>query len=537
MTVSSPLSSAGLARWRLWRPTVRQARLASGIVLLVYMLQHFTNLVLGNISPAAMDAGLAVQAAIWRTPAGDALLYGALGLHGLLGLYAFYVRRHLRWRPDEAAQIVLGLAIPFLLASHFAHTRVGSSLFGLRPTYEQETFRFWFALPASGVLQSALALIVWIHGALGVRQALRLSPVYHVVRGPLLVFATLIPTLAALGAWQSARELRRQIDSGIFDAAKPSAAISAKTGPNVVLDGIGTHLLIVFAAILACVAIASFLRRFWDLRRRSISVAFGKRKMRAPRGLSLLEVALRLDVPLAHVCGGRARCSTCRVRVLGDHAALPPPNEVERAVLTRIHARPGVRLACQLRPSADIAVVPLLSPFVGPEASNALRPSQFGREMFLISMFVDLRDSTALAERRLPFDTVFLINRFLHAVSSAALAAGGAPNTILGDGLLILFGLATEPTQAARQAIEGCWRIAANVETLNAMLAHDLSGPLKFGIGVHCGPVIVGEIGYERHSAFTAIGDSVNVAARLQDMSKTLSCEVVLSEDVVAMTG
>ena len=79
--------------------------------------------------------------------------------------------------------------------------------------------------------------------------------------------------------------------------------------------------------------------------------------------------------------------------------------------------------------------------------------------------------------------------------------------------------------------------IAANVDELNRFLSHDLHEPIRFGIGIHGGEVIVGDIGYRDHMVFTALGDAVNVAARLQDMTKTLGCEAIISDEVRITAG
>jgi adenylate cyclase len=79
--------------------------------------------------------------------------------------------------------------------------------------------------------------------------------------------------------------------------------------------------------------------------------------------------------------------------------------------------------------------------------------------------------------------------------------------------------------------------IATNVDELNRFLEHDLREPIRFGIGIHGGEVIVGDIGYRDHMVFTALGDAVNVAARLQDMTKALACEVVISDEVRTTAG
>ena len=103
--------------------------------------------------------------------------------------------------------------------------------------------------------------------------------------------------------------------------------------------------------------------------------------------------------------------------------------------------------------------------------------------------------------------------------------------------MLALFGLSTTRQQACRQALRAAAMIAANVDELNKFLEHDLREPIRFGIGINGGEVIVGDIGYRDHMVFTALGDAVNVAARLQDMTKVLSCEAVVSDEVRTNAG
>src|SRR6202030_926987 len=133
-------------------------------------------------------------------------------------------------------------------------------------------------------------------------------------------------------------------------------------------------------------------------------------------------------------------------------------------------------------------------------------PARIGEERYLVSMFVDMRGSTRLAENRLPFDTVFVVNRFLGAVSQAVIECGGQPNQFVGDGELALFGLATSPQAACRQALRAAAMISANIDELNRFLSHDLREPIRFGIGIHGGEVIIGDIGYRDHMVFTALG-------------------------------
>jgi adenylate cyclase len=193
-----------------------------------------------------------------------------------------------------------------------------------------------------------------------------------------------------------------------------------------------------------------------------------------------------------------------------------------------------IRLACQLRPESDLSFFQLFMPQAMSAGSQAHR---IGQERYLVSMFVDMRGSTKLAENQLPFDTVFIVNRFLGAVSQAVIECGGQPNQFVGDGQLALFGLSASPRTACRQALRAAAMIAANVDELNRFLSHDLREPIRFGIGVHGGEVIIGDVGYRDHMVFTALGDAVNVAARLQDMTKTLACEAIISEEVRITAG
>src|SRR5262249_29582896 len=90
---------------------------------------------------------------------------------------------------------------------------------------------------------------------------------------------------------------------------------------------------------------------------------------------------------------------------------------------------------------------------------------------------------------------------------------------------------------ASRQALKAAAMIAANVDELNRFLEHDLREPIRFGIGINGGEVIVGDIGYRDHMVFTALGDPVNVAARLQDLAKGLACEAIVFDEVRATAG
>ena len=535
MTAATPRRPPRRPSPRTLPPSVRQIRLASGLVLFAYVTLHYLNHALGNVSVEAMERGLKVQKLIWQSPPGALVLYAALLTHMGLGFWALYERRQFRWTRLEATQLVLGLMIPFLLANHVFATRVALSLFGADKGYAQELANFATSPPA-GLLQTVLLLIVWIHGCIGVHFWLALKPFYPRVKNLLLSGAVLLPTLALLGYAQGLRATLAVFSDPAWRAANLGVAHVGAAADNARLAADRNNTLIFLAGTLAGVLVVRASRRWREHWAGSIRLTFPDRTIRAKRGLSVLEASLIAGVPLAHVCGGRGRCSTCRIRVLGGLDDLPAPSEAEQAVLNRVHAEAEVRLACQLRPAHDLALLPLLPPHVS-IADVRRGPARSGEERYAVVMFVDMRGSTRRAEKRLPYDTVFLINQFLNAVSSAVVEAGGQPNQVLGDGLLAVFGLKSSPDAACRAAIAACGVIAANVEKLNHALAYGPVDPIRFGVGINAGIVIAGEIGYERHAQFTVIGDPVNVASRLQDLTRTLGCEVLMSEEVFRKAG
>jgi adenylate cyclase len=305
------------------------------------------------------------------------------------------------------------------------------------------------------------------------------------------------------------------------------------------LSDIITYFISGYLGLIGIVVMARAARALNERRGGMISLSYGNgRTVRVPKGLSVLEASLRNNVPHASVCGGRARCSTCRIRVIGDHATLPEPSQREAFVLARVGSNdPSIRLACQLRPTCDLSFFQLFMPSLASANAHASHPARIGEERYLVSLFVDMRGSTRLAEKMLPFDTVFVVNRFLAAVSQAVIECGGQPNQFVGDGMLALFGLTVAAETACRQAIRAAALISHNIDDLNQFLSHDLREPIRFGIGIQGGEVIVGDIGYRDHMVFTALGDPVNVAARLQDMTKTLACEAIISDEVHNTAG
>jgi adenylate cyclase len=518
-----------------FRPSgLRQARLCSGLVCFSYVSLHLTNHALGNVSLALMERGLLVQKFIWQGWIGTAALYLALTVHFVLGLYALYERRRLHWTPAEFAQLLLGLAIPPLLANHLAVTRIAFSEFDLTKGYAQELYSFWIASPALGWIQLTLLVVAWLHGCLGIAFWLRVKPWFARLRAPLLAVAVLLPVLALLGYLQAGREVVALAQDPAWRAATTATMHTGTPQQNLWLTNLRNDFLLFDGVALSLVVLARLARAAVDRRRGRICVSYPDgRRQHVPLGFSVMEASLLAGIPHAGLCGARARCSLCRVRVLGT-PSLPPLEEPERRVLARLRVDPAlVRLACQLRPLHDVSVMPLVPPDAQAAFLHRRQQLAMPHEQFVAVMMVDMRGATQLAAARLPYDNVFILGRFVAAISSAVLEAGGSPNQFLGDGVLAIFGLNCGERSACRQAIAAILLIARNIRHLNVSLVHELPGPIDFGVGVHCGQVIVGEIGFRDHVTFTALGDAPNMASRLESLTKDLGCRAVVSDDVL----
>jgi adenylate cyclase len=513
-----------------WGRIIAITRLATGLTLFFYVLTHNLNHALGLVSLSAMEAGRLVFLAFWR-PIELILLLAAL-LHLSIGLRALYRRKSLRMPFLEALQLTLGLSVPPLLMLHILGTGVAHSLYGLEDRYAYVLWVAWTLSPINGVLQSTAIVVAWIHGCIGLNYWLRVKPWFPAWRPYLAALTLLIPVLALLGFVAGAREVAQLA----ADPAWPPALAQQINMPS---QAAAAHiyqlrdwLMLAFVAIVGGVFAARGLRTL-ATRRRAITVSYpdGKRVVIQP-GTSLLEASRIGGIPHASVCGGRSRCSTCRVRVIAGLEALPPPMEEEQRVLTRIHAAPGVRLACQTRPTAPVTIQPLLPPEV--TAQKALFGSDLnqGKEQEVAVLFADLRGFTSIAERRLPYDVVFLLNQYFRVTGEAVLAAGGHVDKFIGDGVMAVFGLRGRPELASAQALDAARRIANALEQFNVQHHAELKTPFRIGIGIHFGPVIVGEMGFPPALSLTAIGDTVNTASRLESATKEENCQLLISETV-----
>jgi len=256
-----------------------------------------------------------------------------------------------------------------------------------------------------------------------------------------------------------------------------------------------------------------------------------------PLGFTILEASRWAAIPHASVCGGRGRCSTCRVRIVEGSDALPPAGEAERRTLARIGHPVAVRLACQVRPRADLRVEPLVLP--GDAAlDGAVRfqaAAAGGAEMEVAALFIDLRESTRLAAGRLPYDALFIFDRYIQVITAAVRRNRGHVTSIAGDGVMAMFADTDGRTaQFARDAFAAALELWEGIDTLNRELAAELREPLRIGIGLQVGPAVVGTIAAGGLSSLQFLGDTGNLAAKFQAETRRFDCTLIASVQAVA---
>jgi len=500
--------------------TRRRLRLASGLVLFAYLASHLANHAAGLISLDAAETGRLVFLGFWRSLPASAALYAAFVVHIGLALMALYERRTLRMPPAELVRLVLGFAIPVLLAGHFTGTRVAWQLYGRDDPYARVAWVLWTG--DYGLQQLVLITVAWAHGCLGLHFVLRYRAFYRDWFHVFFAGAILVPALGLLGFHAMAAEI---------DARHAAISSVLPPGQAAALDWVRHGLLALFGVLLAGVLAARSLRE-WNERKRGLTIAlrYPGLVVHVPRGWTVLEASRANRIPHLSLCGGRARCSTCRIRVEGPAAHLPPPEADEARTLARVGAGPDVRLACQLRPAGDIAVTPLLRP-AAPGAG------EFAVERDLAILFIDLRRWTGLGEHQLPHDLAYVQELFFEAVGEAVREAGGVANQFIGDSVMAIFGADSDASQAAREALAAARGIGERMRALNERVAAEFGQRLGFGIGIHAGPAALGEVGYRDTRTLSAVGDTVNTASRLQELTKRYGVPLVISERVALAAG
>ena len=516
----------------LWRGSwAARVRIASGLILMGYVTLHLLNIAAVLISPTAFDVFQDARLWLTRSLPGTVVIGAALLAHMVLSLSKVVTGRTLRMPVRDWVQIGLGVLIPLMLVDHMIYTRGAYQMLGVDTMLGYVTRLIWGTQDGWG--QAVLLLVTWVHGCIGLHMWLRLTDWWRRWLPVMFGLAVLVPTLSLMGFVVFARV----IDGLLSDARAEAAAHAAWNWPDAAgfarLDMAATNTSYVVYAVLGAAAAGFALRRIVAAIAKPIRVHYvDGPSVRAPRNQTILETSQASGVPHTALCGGRGRCTTCRVIIEDGLEDLPPASEAERRSLAAVGAPPNARLACQVRPTAPVTVFRVFDR----DGKKGRAHASQGKEARLAVLFLDMRGFTARTDGQLPYDVVFLLNRFFDQIVPPIVAARGTVDKYMGDGLMAVFETDSADS-SARAAIEAVQGIGAALDRFNATLASEGGAPVSIGIGVHLGTVVLGEIGAAGQAPRTLIGDTVNFASRLESETKAMGVQALLSIDTLEAAG
>ena len=532
-------------------PILIVIRLVTGLIMMAYCLGHMLNHAVGIISIEAMDAVREQFIGFWRAPGVYWVTPISIVLHLVAAVALLMSKRTLKVMDRMAKfQIALGMLLPLLLCVHIGYSRGTFDQTGRDLYYSNFFYEMYKQGGLAGLViyVTLLTSLVWGHGCLGMHRWLKVKSWYNKYWNFWYLMAILPPCLSMFGSLTAYRETVIRVEdpnwvAELDDRHQWKGWTNAEGQPfeQADIDAIiGPIIVQLLGAFVFTVVTGVIIRLIWlqlEKKKATIEVRFGTgEQIKVAPGTSLLEASQFAGLSQASVCGGHGRCSTCRVRILAGNEDLPAPEGDEAKVLSRISAPPNVRLACQVRPSQSVTVHPILRQATG--ADGFARPSfADGEEIDVTLLFADLRGFTKMSDKRLPYDVVFILNQYFELMGEAIESTDGYLDKFIGDGIMAIFGIRSGADIGAKQAIGAAIKMGQRLSELNARLEGELDEPLRMGIGLHRGSAIVGNMGYGDAMSVTAIGSTVNTAARLEGTAKTLNVQLVISKEVTDAAG
>jgi adenylate cyclase len=494
---------------------------------------HLANHALGLISLDAAEAGLKVALVVWHSWPGTLLLYGAFVFHFCNALWAIYEMRTFWMPPAELLRIVLGFWLPIALIGHVAATRIAFELFNQSSTYSLVIGNLW----ASGLPGWQIGLLApgWIHGCLGLHFVFNRRLFYIRLRYILFAAALLLPVLSAVGFLMMGREL---VAATLRDQVPIDYYNSATALQRAALLHWRNNLMLIYLITVAVIFCARSVRNIVERRRGLlISISYPGRSVRVPRGWTVLEASRAFRIPHASMCGGKARCSTCRIRVIEGSVACPSPHLNEFKTLQQIRAGSDVRLACQLRPKGDVTVIPLV---VGERVHASVRGMQYSDNRDVVVLLCNFSNRSALSERQMPQDALYIQGTYLTNVCEVIQTASGVVISVQPDSILALFGLHHGLKQAALLSLQAAADIGRTIKDINQKLVRSWSAGIDFAVTAHAGHAAVREIDSGPYPVVIAVGEAIEITNDLHRATAQLGADArpfTISETVYAAAG
>ena len=506
-------------------------KLWTGMFLMFYCVTHHINHSLGIFGLTVVDYAREYFLLFWRNPVISFFLLFTLVIHIIFSLLRVIKMASFKgFQSHEWFQLITGILTVPLLAIHITTTGIAHRFYGV-----EDTYTFWTS-PGLDYFEifffNFIMLFIWLHGYIGIKFWMKVNSNYQKYLRQADIFFLIIPLLSIVGQISIFRESDLK---GFFDTEYKEKILKYSNPENIDLNVLLENTIIYFVLpyLLSIMVLFGYRFYYFKIKRRNNSI-----KVSYPDGgvsnifpgMNILEASLQAGIPHAHVCGGRGRCSTCRIKIDQDLTQLEPPRQNERRILRSIGAPENIRLACQAYPKIDLNVSPLLSADANFQESYFEQKYTYGSDREICILFADLRAFTKMSEKKLPFDIVFILNQYFKLMGQIIENNGGYLDKFIGDGTMALFGIEEGPKEGSRNAINAATKMNDELKNLNENLINDLPFPLKIGIGIHTGNVIIGKMGYKHAKNLTAVGDAVNTASRLESLTKELKSQIIISK-------
>ncbi len=259
-----------------------------------------------------------------------------------------------------------------------------------------------------------------------------------------------------------------------------------------------------------------------------------KQTIPASENSTILEASLKAGIKHTHVCGGQARCSTCRVSILKGLKNCLPRTRQEQDVAQKLGFPEHIRLACQTQITGNITIkrsvvddldIEIILKQIGDESGT-----QFGKEVELAVLFVDIENYTQFAETFPAYDVVHVLNRYYRTMNTIIEEQHGIISDVAGDGILALFGVLTKRPNPVLDALAAARAMKRALVSFNRYLDQMYACTFGIRIGINFGKAIIGSFDTGKMSKISAIGDTVNLAGRIEAANKDFGTRLLVSE-------
>jgi adenylate cyclase len=249
---------------------------------------------------------------------------------------------------------------------------------------------------------------------------------------------------------------------------------------------------------------------------------------------TILEATLNARINHMHVCGGNARCSTCRVYIMDGLSNCLPRNEKEKRLAEKLGFPQNIRLACQTKIRGNITirrpVVDDLDVAIILKQFGNAPGTQLGQEKDLAILFTDIENYTQFAEVFPAYDVVHVLNRYYQTMNEIIVQNKGVISDVAGDGILSLFGVLEDSENPVLDAINAVQAMNRALMQFNKYLNQMYDRSFAIRAGINFGKVIVGNFDTGMMRKISAIGDAVNLASRIETANKDFGTQLLISQ-------